>query len=206
MSRIMYDYNRTVKGKLGGAHWTFPPFQDGTTLRRSDTTVPPSASIHASARINPVAPEQVKKHEKQEPLKAIDVISAARTQQEKAMENYLLLTADKGKIKIPGIGESWKGVPQEIQTIKGDIPMSSLEKEELDKGDTASDVYLAAGVASAVGDVVGVILDFAVKAQPMGVGADTSMGGSHLSRIHQFYAEAFRTAAQHTSEGGAQTG
>ncbi|KAE8360915.1 hypothetical protein BDV27DRAFT_161237 [Aspergillus caelatus] len=116
--------------------------------------------------------KKVKKHEKQETLKAIDVISAARTQQEKAMEYYLLLTADKDKIKIPGIGESWKGVPQEIHTIKGDIPMSSLEKEELDKGDTASDVYLAAGVASAVGDVVGVILDFAVKAQPMGARCD----------------------------------
>lgn len=50
----MYDYGRTVKGKLGGDLWTLPPFQDGTTLKRSDTTVLPSANIHASARINPV--------------------------------------------------------------------------------------------------------------------------------------------------------
>ncbi|RAQ50930.1 hypothetical protein AFGD_003332 [Aspergillus flavus] len=111
--------------------------------------------------------KKVKEHEKQEALKAIDVISAARILQEKAMEYYLQLTADKDKTQIPTIGESWKGVPQEIHTIKGDIPMSSFEKEELDKADTASNLYLAAGVISAVGAVMAAIPNFGAKVQPM---------------------------------------
>lgn len=120
--------------------------------------------------------KKVKEHEKQEALKAIDVVSAARILQEKAMEYYLQLTADKDKTQIPTIGESWKGVPQEIHTIKGDIPMSSFE-EELDKADTASNLYLAAGVISAVGAVMAAIPNFGAKVQPMGAGVDTTTAG-----------------------------
>ncbi|KAE8143973.1 hypothetical protein BDV38DRAFT_289753 [Aspergillus pseudotamarii] len=412
MARLMYDHSRTVKGDLAGAHWIFPPFQDGTTLKGADITVPPSASIHASARANPAAyvkrialkyieilvglgdqhfrqstlesiplaleryieaseafstlsasiqnqkssevhkikgiltyrgieeqrkhrpefPEglgfykakdtfrdslqnlvqdrlykirngldingrrqrlplfappmdpgaltqakaapggiagllsslespmpnyrfdylirhafelvselrsleqqfltikekkdveglallrsrhqctvlalikKVKEHEKQEALKAIDVISAARTQQEKAMEYYLQLTADKDRTKIPSIGESWKGVPQQIHTIKGDIPMSPFEKEELDKADTASNLYLAAGVASAVGAVMAAIPNFGAKVQPMGAGVDTTTGGGNFSRVSHFQTGALEIAARRMQEEAAQAG
>ncbi|KAK6814880.1 hypothetical protein RU639_009682 [Aspergillus parasiticus] len=417
VARLMYDHSRTSEGDLAGAHWTFPPFQDDTTLKRVDITVPPSANIHASARANPVAyvkrialkyieilvglgdqhfrqstlesiplaleryieaseafsalsasikgqqpseahvttgtltygeieeqrkPQsgqhqaeeleglgfyrtkdtfrdsmhnlvedrlykirngldingrrqrlplfappmdpgalaqakaapggiagilsslespmpnyrfeylirhafelaselrsleqqfltirekkdaegltllrsrhqctvlalikKVKEHEKQEALKAIDVISAARTQQEKAMEYYLQLTADKDKTQIPTVGESWKGVPQEIHTIKGDIPMSSFEKEELDKADTASNLYLAAGVTSAVGAVMAAIPNFGAKVQPMGAGVDTTTGGSSFSRVSYFQMDALKIAAQRMQEEAAQAG
>ncbi|KAB8220807.1 hypothetical protein BDV33DRAFT_203017 [Aspergillus novoparasiticus] len=150
--------------------------------------------------------KKVKEHEKQEALKAIDVISAARTQQEKAMEYYLQLTADKDKTQIPTVGESWKGVPQEIHTIKGDIPMSSFEKEELDKADTASNLYLAAGVTSAVGAVMAAIPNFGAKVQPMGAGVDTTTGGGSFSRVSYFQMDALKIAAQRMQEEAAQAG
>ncbi|PYH31237.1 uncharacterized protein BO87DRAFT_418304 [Aspergillus neoniger CBS 115656] len=143
---------------------------------------------------------KVREHEKQKALKALDAISVSRTQHEKAMDYYLQLTADKGGVKVPKVGESWKEVPPEIHTIKGDNPMSPFEKEELDKSEKASDLYLAAGVVSALGEVLAAIPEFGAKVQPMGAGVDSSTGGSLFSRICNIRTVGLSIAAQRMQE------
>ncbi|THC93211.1 hypothetical protein EYZ11_007316 [Aspergillus tanneri] len=158
-------------------------------------------SKHQSAILALVT--RVKECQKVEANRSIEALEEARKQQEMRLEYFLALTGDTKEIPPPG--GTWRDIPQSIEKPQmDDFRMSPFEQEEMKKADEASNLNLGAGAFETAAAAAFAIPMFGMKAQPMGTGVDTSVGGQNIGQGLLTYGSALKVAAQRVQDDGAK--
>ncbi|KAL2782918.1 hypothetical protein BJX66DRAFT_147618 [Aspergillus keveii] len=132
---------------------------------------------------------RVKDYQEAEIEKAIEVLLMSKRTAEMRLEHILALTGDNDK-SIPVSGEGWKDIKQTIEPpSKDDLRMSKYEAEEHQLYQQAYDLIHAAALIEKLGSTAAVLPQIGPKAQPMGAGLDTTIGGLHFGDVLQMTAE-----------------
>ncbi|UKZ57302.1 hypothetical protein TrVGV298_011155 [Trichoderma virens] len=139
---------------------------------------------------------RIKKNQRLETEKGIEVLQETRKQLEMRLNYYLQLTGDTPTFPTAE-GDHWADVVQNIASpTTDDLRMSPFELGEMNLSEKASDMNIAAGLLDVAAAAAFAIPTFSVKTQPMGMGSDVSLGGYVLGQLIQSQAAAVKLGAQ----------
>lgn len=140
--------------------------------------------------------------------KSMESLLVSREKEEMRLAHLLALTGDDKA--VPARGEPWKDISQRLEPPTGDdFRMSRYEQQALDQAETARGLQVSAEHLEMAGAAVAALPEIGAKAQPMGAGIDTTIGGDQIGGAIAFQATALQmVAAQHEieSERAAQKG
>ncbi|KAF7586481.1 hypothetical protein BBP40_008806 [Aspergillus hancockii] len=146
---------------------------------------------------------RIKEYQKTEVQRLMETLEEARSQQEMRLKYYLALTGDTKE--VPQKGASWQDIPQTIEKPKMDeFRMSPFEQEDMKKADEASDLNFNAGAIESAAAAAFAFPMIGMKVQPMGLGADTSLGGQTVGQVLLCSANVLRGKAQRALDDGAK--
>ncbi|KAJ5093965.1 hypothetical protein N7456_009826 [Penicillium angulare] len=124
---------------------------------------------------------RVMEHQKTEIEKSIEVLQVTRQQEEMRLRYHLALTGDE--MEVPQIGEKWKDIEQNIERpTKDDYRMTKYEAEQDTLSIFAQGILVSAGAMKGIAALTAPVPQVGAKANPMGVGADVTVGGDQLSK------------------------
>ncbi|KAI1381263.1 hypothetical protein F4677DRAFT_402542 [Hypoxylon crocopeplum] len=147
-----------------------------------------------------------KKMEKQEALKAIDVLQETRRAHETRLAFFLALTGDQSQ-GIPGPETTWNDIPQLIDTpTADDLRMSSGEKLEMDCTESAVATLPTVSMLENLAANLLIFPQASINAQPLGVGVSTELGTGIVARGLQAAAGGIRQLVQHSQDQGMLAG
>ncbi|UKZ83019.1 hypothetical protein TrVFT333_010820 [Trichoderma virens FT-333] len=139
---------------------------------------------------------RIKKSQRLDTEKGIEVLQETRKQLEMRLNYYLQLTGDTPTFPTAE-GDHWADVVQNIASpTTDDLRMSPFELGEMNLSEKASDMNIAAGLLDVAAAAAFAIPTFSVKTQPMGMGSDVSLGGYVLGQLIQSQAAAVKVGAQ----------
>ncbi|KAI8946085.1 hypothetical protein F4801DRAFT_565944 [Xylaria longipes] len=147
-----------------------------------------------------------KKVEKQEALKAIDVLQETRQMHEQRLAFFLALTGDQSQ-GIPGPETAWTDIPQLIDTpTADDLRMASSEKLEMDCTELAIATLPSVSLLENLAADFLVFPQATINAQPLGIGVSTEIGTGIAARALQAAAGVVRQGVQHSQDQGTLAG
>jgi DNA-binding transcriptional MerR regulator len=176
---------------LGNAFLSAKEKGDGEALSRLRAT-------HESSIQNLVM--EVRKLQVDEAQKSLDALQQSRLGPKSRMEYYVkLIGEDTGK--IPDANTDFSELLNQIEqpVDESGLKLIQYEKEEMNKAHEAADWQVGIGVVETLGSILHLIPEFEAAAEPFGVGAGITIGGTNLGNACQAIARGLQIYANHLS-------
>ena len=124
---------------------------------------------------------EVKKKQLEEAQASLDGLVQSRSGPVSRMQYYLQLIGEDLS-KTPDESTDFSDLPNVIEqpVSESGLKLISLEKEEMDKANSARDLQIAVGVVETLASILHIIPNLTLDAEPFGIGTDTWWGGANL--------------------------